>query len=278
MMLQCGPSNYTNSTSVNCVYNAGTDTTTSNGLYSPKYSTYYVSVARSSGAAGSAALIASSSVSGATYPMSFVQFYPAGIVVGAYASGGLFSSKNWTVPLAATLSCSYSYSYGIHWWNTTSGSGVFSSPGLSASGATGSLGAVSASGGTLGVGYYLTAAVDSSSITYSATCSATGASSSTSYQFASFYPNGTANGSTVTLGSLESGVANYFIDKNGTLWFGYASLEKSRASSSTPAVAQGNIYAGYVGKFQGQLFIATGNALSTFFAFISLVFLALFTF
>jgi len=232
-------------------------------------------VTRSTGAAGSAVAIASSTGPGTTYPMTTVAYYPAGVVTGAYASGGLFYVINVTQAASTTLYCQYTTAIGLYYWNTTSGTGVWSPSGLSTGSANG---AISAWGGTLGNGYYLQAAIDTSSTTYGASCTTPSSTSSTTYQAASFFANGTANGSTITLGSLEYGYANYFLDKNGTLWFGYATQEKSKASTGSPSVVQGNVYAGYVGKIVGQLFIAFGSVLSTFFAFLSLVLFAIFTF
>jgi len=263
LALKCGPQNYTNSTYINCLYNAGTDAN--------KYSTYYISVTRSTGAAGSASAIATASLSGLTYPQTQIDWYPAGIVTGAYASGGLYYSRNRTTTTSTSVD---TYAYGLYYWNTTSGAGVWGASGLSASGATISSASVSASGGTYGLGYYFQARVDTTTI--SGTPSVT--TLSNTYQIAAFFANGTTNGSAATIATLEYANANYFLDKNGTVWFGYATQEKSKASSSTPAVAQSNIYAGYVGKVVGQIFIGFGNVISTFFALLSLVLFGLIAF
>lgn len=62
------------------------------------------------------------------------------------------------------------------------------------------------------------------------------------YQHGPFYADGTVN-MTATLGKLE-GPVRFFADINGAMWVGWTDIDTANHVT----------YAGYLAKFQGQIF------------------------
>jgi len=236
--LRAGGDNWSNAANIFVVYRDNTGA-----------KTYYSKIAKNATAGGSfTALNTDDATANAAK-----KYYPVGVWASDYTYGISVAVENQT---AAAV-----WNYPILNYLNGSTTGVDS--GLSYSGVTTTAAGNAATGvwgWKLSTGYTLLASWPSSTATTPAT---------SVYVLGSFQANGTANGTQVTLASLQ-GPLSVYSDVNGTMWVGYTDIDT--ANSKT--------YAGWLAKLQGQINAASSSngvkLIAITWAVVAFVFAALF--
>jgi hypothetical protein len=251
IMASCGQGNYTNSTNFLCAYTVTTAVS-------------YIPVVVSTGTAGTASPIATSTIVGANYPQTINTYTVAGFVHSQYQQGILLNNLATSYSAANTVSGTVNT---LQLYNLTSGAS-------STTGATaGGIATVPAITNTYASGQYSGMGIANSMgwgliDTYS---SASGAYAS---EYSTWLANGTANVSKVSFSTGAVSVApSVFVDANGALWAGAYSLD------ITPTIP--TLTTGYLGKLAAQLYSSSTSSMARlvicfFFGLISLVALLVF--
>jgi len=199
-----------------------------------------------------------SAVAGTTGTNMYYSYWPVSvwssnntyaITIGSSNQSTVFSGASGSI-VAGTPT----YTYG--WLNFFNGSSTGVDSGLTSSATTYGIGAYW--GWQLNTGYTVVAEMDT----------ATGGA--TTYTYATYFANGTANMTATTVGALTYGGPQFYEDVNGTQWIGWFDYDITAGNGEW-------VYSAYLAKFQGQLNIASGvnviSALSVVAVFLASIFI-----
>jgi len=191
-------------------------------------------------------------------PVVTMTYSPISVWSSNFTYGITLSNTTVSTPSAGTATTTYTYT------NYLNGSTTGVDSGLSSSGADA---AVSYTGWQLNTGYTVVASWT------------TGASSpyATSYTYATYYGNGTANTTAASLGSITyaAGV-QFYEDANGTMWIGWTDADYANTNAASGSYYT---YNAYLAKFQGQLNVpGSGANLLSALSAVALFFAAIFMF